>query len=113
MRTRLTLRPGQNGTKKLVHKYGGRLVAVRYRYDEARRLRFKTVELVEEQIPWVPPVPPDRSPAEHVFVRINYAAAELRLDAKNARDRWDQERKLWELRLGAVYALGLDQRIVS
>lgn len=29
MKTRLTLKPGQNGTKKLLRKYGGRLVAVR------------------------------------------------------------------------------------
>ena len=113
MKTRLTLKPGQNGTKKLLHKYGGLLVAVRYRYDEARRLRFKTVELVVEQIPWVPRVPVDRSPAERVFVRINYDEADLRVAAKNAGARWDQERKLWELRLGTVYALGLDQRIVS
>ena len=51
MKTRLILQPGQNGTKKLQLKYGGRLVAVRYRYDADRRLRFKTVELVEEQMP--------------------------------------------------------------
>ena len=69
--------------------------------------------MVEEQIPWIPHVPPDRSPAERVFVRINYDEAELRLAAKNAGARWNQERKLWELRLGDVYALGLDQRIVS
>jgi len=33
---RLILRPGQNGTKKLLEKYGDRLVSVRYRYDEAK-----------------------------------------------------------------------------
>jgi len=86
---------------------------VRYRYDEARRLRLKTVELVEEQLPWIPPVPPDRSPAERVLVRINYDETDLRLAAKSAGARWNQERKLWELRLDTVYALGLDQRIVS
>jgi len=31
--TRLSLAPGQNGTKKLVATYGERLVCVRYRYD--------------------------------------------------------------------------------
>lgn len=34
METRLTLRPGQPGTRKLVYKYGERLVCVRIRYEE-------------------------------------------------------------------------------
>jgi hypothetical protein len=33
METRLSLAPGQNGTKKLLARYGERLVCVRYRYD--------------------------------------------------------------------------------
>lgn len=112
MKTRLTLKPGQNGTKKLLRKYGGRLVAVRYRYDEERRLRFKTAEIVEEQLPWIPPVPSDRDPNEPVLVRIGYEEASLRQAVKEAGGRWNQDRKLWELRLSAAYAMGLDQRIV-
>lgn len=57
LRTRLTLAPGENGTKKVVQRYGDRLVAVRYRYDAERRLRLKTVELIEEQTPWIPSSP--------------------------------------------------------
>ena len=30
METRLTLRPGQHGTRKLVERYGERLLRVRY-----------------------------------------------------------------------------------
>jgi alpha-D-ribose 1-methylphosphonate 5-triphosphate synthase subunit PhnL len=112
MKTRLTLRPGQNGTKKLLRKYGGRLLAVRYRYDEARRLRLKTVELVEDQLPWVPRVPADSDPAEPVLVRIGVEEASLRQAVKDAGGKWHHERKLWELPLGVTYALGLDQRIV-
>lgn len=52
MRTRLTLAPGANGTKKLMERYGTRLVCVRYRYDDERRRRIKTVELIEEESPW-------------------------------------------------------------
>lgn len=37
METRLTLRPGQPGTRKLVARYGERLVRVRYLYDAATR----------------------------------------------------------------------------
>jgi hypothetical protein len=43
------LKPGQKGTKEYVEKYGDALVGVRYRYDEARRVLLKTVELVIEE----------------------------------------------------------------
>ena len=46
---RLKLKPGQKGTKALVEKYGDDFVCVRYRYDEARRTRIKTVELILER----------------------------------------------------------------
>jgi hypothetical protein len=52
METRLTLRPGQSGTKKLLARYGERLVRVRYLYDDATGRRLKTVELIVESIPW-------------------------------------------------------------
>jgi len=57
MKTRLLLRPGQNGTKKLVTRFGDRLVAVRYRYDEEKRKRLETVELIVDEAPWEPPAP--------------------------------------------------------
>lgn len=62
MRIRLTLQPGDHGTKKLVRKYAALLVCVRYRYDAARRRRLKTVELVEEELPWAPRPPPASPP---------------------------------------------------
>ena len=52
METRLTLRPGVPGTKKLLARYGERLVCVRYLYDEARGRRLKTVELVIDEAFW-------------------------------------------------------------
>lgn len=113
MKTRLTLRPGQNGTKKLQRKYGGRLLAVRYRYDEERRLRLKTVELVEEELPWIPPLPRNRDPSEPVLVRVHFHEADLRLALRAAGARWDPERRLWRLSLGAAYDLGLETRIVQ
>jgi hypothetical protein len=59
MQTRLSLRPGQKGTKKLVVEYGDRLVAVRYRYDADRQRRYKTIELIVEESPWLPRLRPD------------------------------------------------------
>jgi hypothetical protein len=71
METRLTLRPGAPGTRKLVEKYGERLLRVRYVYDAEARRRLKTVELVIEAVPWEPKA---RRPRRHdddvVYVRI-------------------------------------------
>ena len=46
MRTRLKLRPGMRGTKKLVTTYGDRPVCARYWYDSERGKQYKTVELI-------------------------------------------------------------------
>jgi hypothetical protein len=106
MRTRLTLSPGANGTKKLVERYGGRLVCVRYRYDEERRVRVKTVELIEEELPWFPA-------AATYLVRIGWNEPELREKVKAAGGRWNSERKLWLLSAESVRQLSLQDRIVA
>jgi hypothetical protein len=46
---RRTLTPGQKGTKKLLDQYGSSLVYVRYRYDEQRRKRYTTVEIIVQE----------------------------------------------------------------
>ncbi len=55
MKTKLNIKRGERGTKKLSDKYGDRLVCVRYRYDPVRMKRYKTVELIEEETEWKPP----------------------------------------------------------
>jgi hypothetical protein len=107
MRTKLTLLPGQKGTKKLVAEYGARLVCVRYRYDAGRRRRYKTVELIVEETVWLP------DPAEVVAVRVEWGEAELARQVKEAGGRWNGQRKVWDLPLGEVMALGLEERIVG
>ncbi len=52
MRIGLNRKPGQSGTKKLLARYGNRLICVRYRYDEERKKRYKTVELIIEEVDW-------------------------------------------------------------
>ncbi|MGA8050102.1 MAG: hypothetical protein WCA09_07985 [Burkholderiales bacterium] len=70
METRLTLRPGQHGTRKLVARFGERLVRVRYLYDAEAGRRLKTVELIVESVPWTPrPRRPRRRDDEIVAVR--------------------------------------------
>ncbi len=54
MSARVTLIPGRNGTKKLLRQYGDRLLRVRYRYDSTTGRRQKTVELLVEDVPWIP-----------------------------------------------------------
>ena len=54
MRTRLHLKPGQRGTKRLSEQYGEQLVCVRYRYDDATKKRYKTVELIVDVAEWSP-----------------------------------------------------------
>ena len=62
MRTRLTLKPGRPGTKKLLAEYGSKLVCVRYRYDEELQTRCKTVELIKRKSPGPTPSLPSPLP---------------------------------------------------
>lgn len=49
-----TLRPGDAGTKRLVKKFGERLVAVRYRGNPSRRVCTTTIEIVVDEGFWMP-----------------------------------------------------------
>ena len=57
MEIRTVRRPGERGTQQLAAKYGERLVCVRYRYDQAKSKRYKTVELIAAEEDWRPPAP--------------------------------------------------------
>ena len=118
MEARVTLRPGQRGTKKLVERFGDRLICVRYRYDAVQQKRFTTVELIVEESSWHPATssgtrrPLGDSP-EQVAVRVGYREEALRQRVKAAGGRWDADRRLWQLPLIRVRALGLVDRIVA
>lgn len=111
MRTRLVLRPGQAGTKKAARKYGDRLLAVRYAYDDVRRRRYKTVELIEEQLPWDPP--PSHAVDKALPVRIPWNETDLRRRARAAGGRWDPNKKVWLLSYEAILDLGLESRVTE
>ena len=114
METRLTLRPGQNGTKKLVARFGARLLCVRYLYDPATATRHKTVELIVESAPWRPrPRRPRRREDEIVAVRIGWPEAELRDRAKRLGAIWRPAQKVWELPWAAVRRLGIEDRVID
>jgi hypothetical protein len=118
METRVTLKPGDKGTKRMVERFGERLICVRYRYDLARKMRYKTVELIIEEVPWTPRMDapdgaPLRRPPALVGVRVQYPEAELRRTVKDAGGRWDPARKLWILPLRIARQLGLENRVVA
>jgi hypothetical protein len=93
------LHPGKKGTRKLVKRYGDRLVCVRYRYDKARRKRLKIVELIVDEQDWVPGV--IFPTTERVLLRVGYGETELREAVNAAGGFWDPEKKGWVLIVSA------------
>lgn len=116
-RVQRTVRPGARGTLKYVRRYGDALVAVRYRYDARRHMRFTTVELVVDEKPWVPGgrsglINTDQDPPERVFVRVDYYEGQLRARVRNAGGLWNPREKAWEMPFEAVKRMGLESRIL-
>lgn len=109
MQTRLSLRPGDVGTRRLCKVYGEQLVCVRYRYDPEKRKRFKTIELIVEESAWKPPIPVDTI----VPVRVDYGERGLREKVKAAGGRWNKAEKVWELSYGQACRLRLMSRIIQ
>ena len=116
MQTQSTLKPGQRGTKKLVERYGDRLICVRYRIDRETGKRLKTVELiVDETEPATQQ--PARQPKQsatptHVFIHISAHDVNLQQRVK-AKGAWFNAKKnLWRLPYNEVQAMGLEASIV-
>src|SRR6266699_1220888 len=85
MEIRLTLRPGMAGTKKLLARYGERLVCVRYRYDSATGRRVKTAEPIVQDIAWAGRArKPRRNDHDLVGVRIDWKANCVRQSSARA-----------------------------
>jgi hypothetical protein len=108
MQARRTLAPGQKGTKKFLDRYGEQLVCVRYRYDEQRRKRFTTIEIIVEESAWSPPEKP-----AIVGLRVELQETELQRRVKQAGGKWNSTKRVWEIHYDQAVALGLKQRIVK
>lgn len=112
--TRLTLRPGQPGTRKLVENYGERLLRVRYIYDPDSGWRLKTVELVVEAVPWKQKSrSPRRQDDDVVYVRIAFPEVELRTRARRLGAIWRAPQRLWDITYRDSKRLGIEGRIVG
>jgi hypothetical protein len=110
MKTRLTLKPGQPGTKALQKKYGDALVCVRFRYDETTKQRIKTVELVIERSDWAPSEP-QVTHETIVPLRITAANLAMRSKAKSVGAKWNPEKHLWLVNYGKVVGTELEKYI--
>lgn len=101
--------PGEHGTKQLLKEYGEKLLCVRYRYDKARGMKLKTVELIIEEKPWRPPF--KFRDSDIVPIHIRYEEAELRERLKEAGGRWDPSTRVWLVPYGLVRDTPLAARI--
>jgi hypothetical protein len=109
MKSRLNLKAGQKGTKRLTERFGDQLLYVRYRYDEERGVRLKTVELIIEETPWVP----TRRLRDNdvVPVAVGNAEKEQREQVKALGGTWDPAAKVWRVPYGAIKGTELEGRI--
>jgi hypothetical protein len=113
-----TLKPGKNGTKRLVEIYGDDLVAVRYRLDSERQLSYTTVELIIERKP-----APDKGinrTAQRIYqnrqtvgLRILRHETDLQRLVKSLGAKWQPARQVWLIRRGDAIKLGLSERIIE
>lgn len=103
------VKPGQKGAMRLTEQYGDKLLCVRYRYDETRGVRLKTVEIVVEERPWQPPfrfMDEDLAP-----VVVGFEETTLREKLRKARAKWDPEAKIWLVAYGKIRGTELEAKI--
>ena len=108
LRTRVTLKPGRPGTKTLQAEYGDRLLCVRYRYDDERALRYKTVEVIVEECAWSPTHP--YAPTEIIDLRIRPEERNLRHAAHLLGARRTPTRHTWRTTYAVAAILHLASR---
>jgi hypothetical protein len=112
MKSKRKLYPGESGTKRLVKKYGDKLICVRYRYDELKGKRYNTVELIEKESVWK--TESARIPVNKLMhLRVSIKEAHVQSLIKKAGGRWNYRKKYRELAYREVVCLGLENRIIK
>jgi hypothetical protein len=107
----LSIKPGRSGTRKLVEQDGERLIWVHYRYDEEKKKRDKTVELIIEETSWTPKKKPPAN--EIISIRVEVKEKELQSRIKREGGRWNPHERVWKMRDDAAVKPGLKPRIIS
>lgn len=102
-----TLQRGTEGTARLARRFGESFVCVRYRVDDAMRRRYKTVEIIVEEMTYRP------SPRQDVLVQVGIEEDHLRDRIRKAGGRWDNPAAAYHLPRYVAYKLGLRKRIMG
>jgi hypothetical protein len=111
MKTKVKLKPGQKGTKKLTEQYGDGLICVRYRYDAATHKQYKTVEIVVSESNWIPP-PAKYPDSALVSLRIGVREVAIRERVKALGGRWDRLQQVWFVPYGCISGTNLEKYII-
>ena len=112
MKTYAHLKPGQKGTKRLAEQFGEKLLCVRYRYDEKRHVRIKTVEIVVDEWPCMPIL--HYQDQDMVEVTVPFVNKELRSRLNAVHAKWDPEERLWRVPFGSIKGdVELTERILK
>lgn len=104
------LKPGQKGTRRLTAQYGEQLLCVRYRYDELRGMKLKTVELIVDERPLVNPRFKDD---EMVALAVAYDETDLRELLRSIRAKWEPQLKVWFAPYGLIRGTALEAKIAA
>ena len=110
MKSYAHLKPRQKGTMRLVEKYGKALLCVRYRYDEIRNVKLKTVEIIVDEKPMQRP---RFKGGDMVPVSVAFEETELRELLKKIRVRWEPQMKIWFAPYRLVRGTPLEDRIAA
>ena len=84
---------------------------MRYRYDEVKQKRDKTVELIVSEKGWVSSSA--IVPGKTVYVCVDHGETGLRTQVKKAGTNWNPKRKVWVMPYRKVLELGLEERILG
>ena len=101
--------PGQKGTKRLMKQYGDKLLCVRYRYDEERGMKLRTVEIIIEEKPWQPAF--RFRDGDMVPIPLAFEEKTIRKQFKEAGGRWDPLTRVWMIPYRIVRGTALEERI--
>ena len=111
MKTRVNLKPGQKGTKRLVQQYGDTLICVRYRYDAKAHKQHKTVEIIVSESVQTPP-PAKYPDGALVPLKIGINEMSLQNQVRAVGGRWNKQRQVWLVPYGCVAGTKLEKLIV-
>ena len=78
------------------------------------RSRYKTVELIIEEMDWEPPAANRQIKGSAIAgVRIDLTEKSLQNRVRKAGGKWNRDKMLWEIDYDKAVQMGLEERIVG